>query len=249
MPAWKKAKKLVIVGNKWLSKNLNSHLVIIDVRPAVQSAKSHIKTAVSLEAGKIQHMGRQYASKRRGKSKGELYEKRILPSLPDKYAPIILYGADTRSRDVKAAFRELLSWKYKSVAVLDGGITAWNAGNLPVTQGPAGTKIRYIKKLAKGAVSREEFAGLIEKGGAVILDVRSAGEVKNGKLGGSVHIPLDDLEARLGELSRTDRIIVHCATGARAGIAYNLMNKNGFKNVSYLNSIFYVDKPGTYRFE
>jgi rhodanese-related sulfurtransferase len=243
MPAWKKANKLVVVDNAWLAKNLDPHHVIIDVRPEEKKGKSQIKTAVHVEAGDFQQMGQNFKAKR------IKYSKRILPGLADKKAPIILYAEDTDSPDVLAAFKSMVeTWRYKNVAVLSGGFKAWHAKGFPAEAAAVGTKITYIKKPVKGSISPSEFAKLQKADGVVILDVRTNKEAEKGKIKNAILIPLDELEANLGKLSKSDKIVVHCSTGVRAGIAYNLLQKKGY-NVSFLNSIIIVEKSGSYRIE
>jgi hydroxyacylglutathione hydrolase len=66
----------------------------------------------------------------------------------------------------------------------------------------------------------------------VMLDVRSAGEWKTGHLPGSLNVPVAELDGRLGELPRDRLLIVHCQTGARAGIAASILRARGFRDVA-----------------
>ena len=72
---------------------------------------------------------------------------------------------------------------------------------------------------------------LKEKGGAVLLDVRTAGERKIRAIGGSLHIPLSELAARLPELEklRDREIICYCQSGARSLRAAHLLKSKGFR--------------------
>ena len=65
-----------------------------------------------------------------------------------------------------------------------------------------------------------------------------------------MQLPLDELEIRIGELPKDQRIIVHCATGARAEMAYNVLKNAGF-NTGYVRATlsFDKDKPGTFVLE
>jgi rhodanese-related sulfurtransferase len=64
----------------------------------------------------------------------------------------------------------------------------------------------------------------------VFLDVRTAGENRQGHIPDSLHIPLHELNARLPELEpyRHRDIVVYCATGSRSVIAAHLLQKRGF---------------------
>ena len=60
----------------------------------------------------------------------------------------------------------------------------------------------------------------------VVLDVRQRDEVEQGHLRGALHIPLQDLPARLHGLPHGE-LWVHCRSGYRAGIAASLIARSG----------------------
>lgn len=64
--------------------------------------------------------------------------------------------------------------------------------------------------------------------GAVLLDVRTSDEFSAGHLDGAVNIPIDDLEARLGELPRDRDVVVYCRSGRRSAHAATLLGAAGF---------------------
>ena len=81
-------------------------------------------------------------------------------------------------------------------------------------------------------ISVEEVYDIITSGGDyVILDVRTLEEFNQGHLEGALHIPVDELEGRLGELLQDRPIIVHCKSGVRSKTASNLLIENGFTQV------------------
>jgi glyoxylase-like metal-dependent hydrolase (beta-lactamase superfamily II)/rhodanese-related sulfurtransferase len=59
-----------------------------------------------------------------------------------------------------------------------------------------------------------------------VLDVRRALEWADGHLDGALHIPLQDLRARMGEVPRAE-IWVHCRSGYRAVVAASLLQAAG----------------------
>ncbi|MCC5875674.1 MAG: rhodanese-like domain-containing protein [Candidatus Sumerlaeia bacterium] len=70
----------------------------------------------------------------------------------------------------------------------------------------------------------------------VFLDVREAEELAaDGFIPGSTHIPVDDLEGRLGELDPTRPVVVYCASGMRSMDAGAFLLEKGFSEVSNLN--------------
>jgi NADPH-dependent 2,4-dienoyl-CoA reductase/sulfur reductase-like enzyme/rhodanese-related sulfurtransferase len=63
----------------------------------------------------------------------------------------------------------------------------------------------------------------------VLLDVRRAEERAEGFIPGSIHIPLDQLRARLEELPRDREVIAHCQTGQRSYYACRLLRQRGYR--------------------
>lgn len=74
----------------------------------------------------------------------------------------------------------------------------------------------------------------MNKGGALLLDVREPDEYAAAHAPNAVLIPLGQLAARLDEISSyKDRpIAVMCRSGRRSGIATNLLQQAGYSQVS-----------------
>ena len=242
LPGWKKAGKPVHVAAAYVQANLDDGHVILDTRPAAESARSHIKGAVSLDAAKLAAM-----------RKGFIKEKKParLPGAADKMAPVILYGNTTADPDLLKIYGELLKWGYKNVAILDSGFEGWLASNAPTEQGAPRETIVYVKKLKPGTISRENFAKMEQSrpAGTVFLDVRQPSETKAGALKGAVQIPLDNLSANLDKLPKNDEILAYCANGIRAEMAYQMLKKAGFDKVRYLDEVIEFKPDGSYTFE
>ena len=62
-----------------------------------------------------------------------------------------------------------------------------------------------------------------------LLDVRTPDEVSAGTIPGAMNIPVDDLRARLGELSKEKEYLVFCRVGLRGYLACRILTQNGFK--------------------
>ncbi len=80
---------------------------------------------------------------------------------------------------------------------------------------------------------------------AVILDVREDYEWEAGHVDGAVHIPLDQLPARLEELDPDTDLNVICRTGGRSFRATTWLNENGysaFNVVGGMGAWFEADK-------
>ncbi len=76
-------------------------------------------------------------------------------------------------------------------------------------------------------------------GGELLLDVRDADELaEHGKLAGALHIPLNELRSRSGDLPSNRRIIAYCQKGQRGYFATCTLQGLGFENVANLRGGF-----------
>lgn len=67
------------------------------------------------------------------------------------------------------------------------------------------------------------------KEGAVIVDVRTPGEFREGHVQGAINIPLDTLQGQLKKLDKGKVIITCCRSGARSGAAADLLTRSGYE--------------------
>lgn len=74
----------------------------------------------------------------------------------------------------------------------------------------------------------EEVEHLPRDGSVTLLDVRTAAEVARGRIEGTVHIPLDSLRERLGELPKDRPVYVHCHSGLRSYVACRILTGHGY---------------------
>ena len=69
----------------------------------------------------------------------------------------------------------------------------------------------------------------------VVLDVRASSEREASRIPGSLHIPLQHLLERIGEVPCGPRtVVVHCASGYRSSIAASLLERHGVPDVADL---------------
>lgn len=81
-------------------------------------------------------------------------------------------------------------------------------------------------------ISSRDARTLLEKNKDVyLLDVRSPQEYSQGKLAGSVLIPISEIERRLGEVPKSRPVLVYCAVGSRSRHAAALLSRKGYKEV------------------
>lgn len=68
----------------------------------------------------------------------------------------------------------------------------------------------------------------------VLLDVRQDWETRLCRLPNAVHIPIEELELRVEELSAQDEIVVFCHQGVRSAAVAEYLRSLGFANVRNL---------------
>lgn len=64
--------------------------------------------------------------------------------------------------------------------------------------------------------------------GATIVDVRTPDEFRSGHVKGAVNIPLDRLQGQLSKIDKSKPVITCCRSGARSGMAADVLKRNGF---------------------
>ncbi|MDD4922511.1 MAG: FAD-dependent oxidoreductase [Bacteroidales bacterium] len=69
----------------------------------------------------------------------------------------------------------------------------------------------------------------------VLLDVRTAEEFSLSHIKDAVHIPVDSLRERMGELPKDKNIVIYCAVGLRGYLASRILTQNGFEKVQNLS--------------
>ena len=83
-------------------------------------------------------------------------------------------------------------------------------------------------------VTQEEFKELIKDKNAQVLDVRTANEVAQGKIQGSMNIDYfksDFMAIANKKLDKNKPVLVYCAAGGRSASAAKDLKKAGFKKV------------------
>lgn len=225
IPAWKKAGHLLVSTAANIEKlnKVDASYILLDLRSKDQIEKGHIPKAVAAPDGNVEAMKAQFPT----------YKKAV----------IILYNQDGNIDAAKAPAKTIAGWGYKQVTVLGGGFAGWEKAGKKVAKGPAASKIAYVRKLMPGEMDVVDFKALLAKPdkGVVIVDVRTAAEAKEGSLPNAISIPLEEVEANLAKLPKDKTLILHCSTGVRAEMAYNVLKKAGFKP-KYVKAVVKFDK-------
>jgi rhodanese-related sulfurtransferase len=92
------------------------------------------------------------------------------------------------------------------------------------------------ERKAETSLPPEEFNSKFkDTPNAILLDVRSASEVKQGALPNAVNIVFDEsFSDKLGSLSKETPVFVYCAAGKRSAKAAEILKEKGFKEVYQL---------------
>lgn len=99
-------------------------------------------------------------------------------------------------------------------------------------------KFRYIlrnkfaRSMENNDITMEQLKRKI-KNGAILIDVRSPQEYKEGHLEGSILIPEYELKSKADEQlkNKEETIVVYCSSGMRSKKAQKILEKKGYVNV------------------
>ena len=82
-----------------------------------------------------------------------------------------------------------------------------------------------------GGNTNENLSKLVNEG-AFLVDVRTPEEFAEGNVKESTNIPLDQVAVNLDKFKGKEYIVVFCRSGNRSGQAKNILEQNGFTNVT-----------------
>jgi rhodanese-related sulfurtransferase len=231
VPEWQTRDYLVtrpeFVKEAYIDKDIPS--IILDVRSVDEAKSGHIKGAVGLPVASLKSQLKTFPAAK-------------------MQAPIIVYDG-RGGADAIAAARALIKAGQQNVQVVSGGLLGWQAKGYTIESGvPALTKVAYVPKPRPGSIAVDEFSKLAKATPAdvVILDVRNKDEANAGMIKGAVLIPEEELAARIAELPKDKRIIIHCSTGIRAEMAYHKLKEAGYK-AGFLNAEIDIEKNGSFK--
>jgi len=95
-----------------------------------------------------------------------------------------------------------------------------------------------ISRLTRGFddISPADVTRLMNHETAVMLDIRTAAENREGHIIDSKHIPTTELIKRINELDKDkqNHVIAYCRSGNRSIAACKILKKHGFENVHNL---------------
>ena len=214
--------------------------VILDARPKADWEAGHIPGAIQFS----------WDSYTRTDAKGVKYSSFPPQELAaafarlgiDEKTPLVIYGDADKSWGSEGFSVWLFTWLgHKApVRLLNGGIQAWRAQNLPLVtdvEKPAASKARYQYDLkSQYIVSTEDVQK--GKGAYSLVDTRSTFEWIKGKIPGAIHIPWEDFytgkdrhplpAAELKKLlakhgvDTTKPVVYYCLGGVRSAYAWTV---------------------------
>ncbi|MDK2868312.1 MAG: hypothetical protein PWP51_2329 [Clostridiales bacterium] len=187
----------------------------IDVRDVFSFEKAHVKGAVNIPLEMLPS---------------------TLHQLP-KNNLILVY--DATGKKGHQALRTLVGAGFANVINVSGGFISLSnyrraiepqnfVLNLPA---PEAKTLDESANEAKEKTVKEEVKKEVPTG-PLVIDVRTEEEFAYGAYPGSINIPLDELEDRIGELEDKNRkIILYCASGARSAYGLQILKAYGYRNV------------------
>jgi rhodanese-related sulfurtransferase len=89
---------------------------------------------------------------------------------------------------------------------------------------------------AVNEVDREEAQALLDED-AQLVDVRVGHEWEAGHIAGAVHLPLEELPERVGELDPERPVVLYCRGGTRSSMAAEALAAAGFDAVKLREGI------------
>jgi rhodanese-related sulfurtransferase len=84
-----------------------------------------------------------------------------------------------------------------------------------------------------GLGSKSESIKDFVNNGAVIIDVRTIGEFREGHIKGSKNIPLDTINEKINDIKKLDKpVIVCCRSGMRSAQAASILKSAGIEVIN-----------------
>ena len=144
-----------------------------------------------------------------------------------------LLGAQAVGQDGVATRIDILA------TALKGGMTVNDLAELELAYAPPFGSAKDAVNMA-GMAAQNVLAGDVQltqwneiaefdPQQTVVLDVRSSAERAAGFIPGSIHIPLDEIRARMNGLPRDREIVVSCLSGQRSYFACRILAQHGFR--------------------
>ena len=114
----------------------------------------------------------------------------------------------------------------------------------------AGVAVQVKAGAEEGTIDIATFEKILKENpdSIMLIDVRDADEYATGHFKSAVNMPTDELEAKVDTLPSDKPIVFVCATGARSGEAFYMLQdlRPELKKVYYLEAELTFEKNGDY---
>lgn len=101
---------------------------------------------------------------------------------------------------------------------------------------------RGYAPMPEGVVSHDEMVEAVNTRSATIVDVREAHEFRTGAIEGAINVPMSAFNPTAIPANKS--VILYCVSGARASMAKQILEANGFADVK-----LYRPGIGTWRMQ
>ncbi len=101
-----------------------------------------------------------------------------------------------------------------------------------------------VENIQKGLVKQfhlEDLEHLPKDGSITLLDVRTKGEYARGHVDGFLHIPVDELRDRIGEVDKGKPVYVMCQSGLRSYLAVRILSGYGYDAYNFSGGFRFYD--------
>ncbi|MEM9188298.1 MAG: rhodanese-like domain-containing protein [Myxococcota bacterium] len=232
----------IVVDAAWLAERIDEpNLQVVDARGDVAFAQGHIPGAAVVDAADLRATVNGVGGQVVDQATAEMVFR---AAGLRRDAAIVVYGPDTTTTPARVVWT-LEYFGHESVALLDGGFSAWTAGGGAMEMGSAGaTPSEYAVGLDEDRrVDVEFITGRLAGPGLHLIDARSSGEYEAGRLPTALSVDwtlnvasgelrsTDELDALYPGLDRSETIVTYCQTGSRASVSYVVLRALGFSDV------------------
>lgn len=234
------------LGTEWLAGHVNDvEVVVVDARPNQKEyLKRHVPGAQPLTLDNLRSVS--------GGIPGQIYPEDVLREIHGRLglteeSHVIVYAEDPPDAAFVAAVLRISG--VPKVSVLDGGWKTWEEEerasdrDLPLVKT---SRPRFSADYGSAIATLDDVQKAVEKGGALLLDVRDDGEYSDGHIPGAVWRPwqkdysdrrfrgVEEIRKDYEKIGiRADRpVIVYCNSGHQAAATfYNLRYRLGYEDV------------------
>ena len=239
-PEWKVKGAQMSVSAAYIKKLMEDKTpyVLIDARPKRLADKGMIPSAINISDSE--------------------FDKNVDKLPADKSTLLIFYcgGLECVLSDNSAEKAKKLG--YTNILTYPPGYPEWEklhgapaAAGTPAgaAAGSAASSAALVPGKEKGSVTVDSFQAVwkANPSSVMLVDVRDPKEVASGMIKGSVNIPMNELEKKIGTLPTDKPVVFVCGTGARSGEAYDTVKLLGGKvQASFLDADVKFNADGTY---